>query len=172
MFIVNMVKGTNINLLQIQAWIFLLDITSDSQCSISCQVKGKCLEETAYSPAKKKRRYSTDLELAAEVTPSSSESLNMTSDVHAQHIGGLLSYLDCSVMDEGLLGMVIQKTNVSRSSKMSGVCVLMTCWDSLAQNNISCHRVQIGPLSAICWLSWQDLFTAICFIYSCIRYEN
>ncbi|XP_048750932.2 uncharacterized protein LOC125662670 isoform X2 [Ostrea edulis] len=79
----------------------------------SSQVKRKCCSEgTAYSPVKKKRHPSADVEFAAEVTSSGSESLDMPSNVHAQHIGELLSYLECSVTDEGLLGMVIQKTDV------------------------------------------------------------
>ncbi|XP_061197002.1 uncharacterized protein LOC133205250 isoform X2 [Saccostrea echinata] len=80
-----------------------------------CEVKRKNPEEgTDFSPVKKKScSSSSTLETVNEETSSSTSSIGgLSSNVYAQHVGELLAYLESSVLKRGLLGMVIQKTNV------------------------------------------------------------
>ncbi|XP_062590191.1 uncharacterized protein LOC134251791 [Saccostrea cucullata] len=79
-----------------------------------CKVKRKCPDdESEYSPIKKKLRSTTELATVTEEATSSMESnIGIPSNVVAQHVGELLSYMEKSVLNRGLLGMVIQKTNI------------------------------------------------------------
>lgn len=82
-----------------------------------CEVKRKNPEEgTDYSPVKKKLRSASSSLATVNEEPqgiSSSSSIGgLSSNVYAQHVGELLVYLESSVLKQGILGMVIQKTNV------------------------------------------------------------
>ncbi|XP_061174079.1 uncharacterized protein LOC133183141 [Saccostrea echinata] len=79
-----------------------------------CKVKRKCPDdETKYSPIKKKLRSTTKLATVTEEATSSMKfNIGIPSNVFAQHVGELLSYMEKSVLNQGLLGMVIQKTNI------------------------------------------------------------
>ncbi|XP_061186550.1 uncharacterized protein LOC133194658 [Saccostrea echinata] len=78
------------------------------------EVKRKCSsDEAGYSPARKKLCSTTGhVTVTKEATSSTNVDIGMPSDLYAQHVGELLAHMDSSVMNRGLLGMVIQKTNV------------------------------------------------------------
>ena len=52
--------------------------------------------------------------MSEEECPNSSFVLGMPPNVYAQHVGKLLAYLESSVLKKGLMGIVVQKTNVSQ----------------------------------------------------------
>ncbi|XP_061183906.1 uncharacterized protein LOC133192075 isoform X2 [Saccostrea echinata] len=101
----------------------------------STEVKRKSPEEGAdFSPVKKKlRSAASTLETVNEEASSSTGLVpGLSSDVYAQHVGELLAYFESSVSPNGLIGMVVQKTN-----KCSCYCIWWSQADLYAVNGCS-----------------------------------